>query len=316
MAIRTACVLGASGFVGRAACARLAGDGVDLRVLTRTRARANPLLVLPSIDVRVANPQDEDSLTRVFEGMDAVVNLVGILHEGGGATFEAVHAELPRKVANACRAAGVRRLVHMSALGASETAPSAYLRSKARGEAAARNGGDGLEVVMLRPSVVFGEEDRSLNLFARLHAYFPAIPLAAAEAKLQPVWVEDVARALSHAVRHGPAGKAYALCGPHVYSLRDLVATMGRLAGRERPVLALPHWAGALQAAVLGHLPGKLITSDNLRSLSVPNTCEGPWPAELGFQPAALEVVAPTYLGTAGPRGRYSAFRYRAGRQP
>lgn len=313
MTIRSACVLGASGFVGRAACARLDADGIEVRAVTRSRARASALLVLPTIDLRVVNPHDEESLARQFEGMDAVVNLVGILHEGGAATFDAVHAQLPRKVANACRAAGVKRLVHMSALGAAESAPSAYLRSKARGEAAAR-AVDGLEVVVVRPSVIFGEEDRSFNLFARLHSLLPVIALAAADARLQPVWVEDVARVLSHAVRHGPAGRTYELCGPRAYSLRELVSLAGRLAGREKPVIALPHWAGVLQAQVLGHLPGRLITRDNLRSLEAPNTCGGPFPPELGFQPAALEAVAPAWLGVADPRGRYAAFRYRAGR--
>lgn len=315
MEIRNVCLLGATGFVGRALAARLYEEGIDARVITRRRMHASRLLVLPTLDLRVADPHDEEALTRHFAGMDAVVNLVGILHEGGGATFQSAHVDLPRKVANACRAAGVPRLVHMSALGASETAPSEYLRSKARGEASVRQGaGESVGVTIFRPSVIFGAEDRFLNLFARLVAMFPVIPLAGAEARFQPVWVEDVARAMTHALRSPASGRVYELCGPRAYTLEELVAFVARVTGKRRAIVALPSWAGQLQATALEFLPGTLMTRDNLRSMSVPNTCSGPFPEAFGFKPAAMEAVVPGYMAGANVKGRYDAYRNRAGR--
>jgi len=310
MQIRSACLIGATGFVGRALAAQLHARGVALRVITRQRVRANPLLVLPTIDVRVADTHDEEALTRHFEGVDAVVNLVGILHEGRNASFQAVHAELPRKVANACRAAGVGRLVHMSALGAAESAPSEYLRTKWRGEENVRQGaGEALATTIFRPSVIFGAHDRFLNLFAQLVDVFPLVPLAGADARFQPVWVEDVARAMAQAVVESLPARTYELCGPRVYTLAGLVARVAELRSRRRWIMPLPAWAATLQALVFEHLPGRLITRDNLRSMSVPNTCSGPWPAELGFQPASLEAVVPAYLAGNGSQSRLDRFR-------
>ena len=315
MEIRNVCLLGATGFVGRALAAKLFEQGVDARVITRRRMHASRLLVLPTLDLVVADPHDEEALTRHFAGMDAVVNLVGILHEGGGATFQSAHVELPRKVANACRAAGVPRLVHMSALGASESAPSEYLRSKARGEASVRQGaGDALGVTIFRPAVIYGAQDHFLNLFARLVSVFPVFPLAAADARFQPIWVEDVARAMAHAVRHAAPGRTYELCGPSAYSLKELVDFVAGVTGQRSKVVALPAWAGQLQAVVFEHLPGKLMTRDNLRSMSVANTCSGPFPEAFGFKPAALETIVPGYMAGKSLKGRYDDYRNRAGR--
>jgi len=242
------------------------------------------------------------------------VNLCGILHESGRQTFEAVHAELPNKIVGACRAAGVGQLVHVSAIGASEAAPSAYLRSKAHGENAIRESAASLPWTILRPSVIFGEGDRFLNTFARLLATFPFLPLAGASARFQPVWVEDVARAVVAVLGNTPSfGRTYELCGPRVYSLEELVAYVGEVTGHSRPVIPLPGWAGAMQALVLEHLPGKMMTRDNLKSMSVDNVGSGPFP-DLGFRPAPLEAIAPQYLAGRGTRSRYNLFRYRAGR--
>jgi uncharacterized protein YbjT (DUF2867 family) len=253
-------------------------------------------------------------LAACFDGMDAVVNLCGILHEGRRQTFEAVHAELPRKAVGACRAAGVGHFVHVSAIGAAESGPSAYLRSKGRGENAIRESVASLPWTILRPSVVFGEGDRFLNTFARLLALFPFVPLAGAHARFQPIWVEDVARAVVAVLGNAPAyGRTYELCGPRVYTLEELVEFVGQTTGHRRPVIALPGWAGALQAFVLEHLPGKMMTRDNLRSMSVDNVASGPFP-DLGFRPAPLEAVAPQYLASRATRSRYDLFRHRAGR--
>ena len=271
--------------------------------------------MLPNVEIAVADPHDEVALAKQFEGFDAVVNLCGILHESGRATFESVHVELPRKAVGACRAAGVGHFVHMSALGASESAPSEYLRSKARGEKAVREAAASLPCTVLRPSVIFGEHDDFINKFAVLTALFPVLPLAGANARIQPIWVEDVARVIAGALGDPQAfNQAYELCGPRVYTLRELAEFAAAATGRRRLVVAMPEWAGHLQAFVLEHLPGKLMTRDNLRSLCVDNVCSGAFPRRFGFEPAALEVVVPQYLSGRNARARYNLFRYRAGR--
>lgn len=316
MNIQNVCILGATGFVGRSLAEQLVERGKSLRVITRRSTSATRLLVLPTIDVVVGDPHDEEVLTRRFEGMDAVVNLAAILHERRGRTFQSVHVELPRKVVNACRAAGVPRLIHMSALGANENAPSAYLRTRGQGENVVRQAAlDALDLTIFRPSVIFGAEDTFLNLFAKLARLFPVVPLARPGARFQPVWVEDVARAIAHALDDPrAAGKTYELCGPKAYTLEQIVTFVVALTGRRRLVLPLPDWAANLQAAVFEHLPGPLLTRDNLRSMAVDNVCAGPFPEAFGLRPASMESIVPEYLADASLKGRYRYYRYRAGR--
>jgi NADH dehydrogenase len=313
MDIASICLLGGTGFVGRAIADQATQRGIRVRVLTRSLPRARNLTVLPTVELMAGDPHDEKTLEGAFEGMDAVVNLVGVLHERGRQSFTAVHAELPRKVAQACRASGVQHLVHVSALGASEKAPSRYLRSKAAGEAAVRLATSAVPWTILRPSVIFGEDDRFLNLFATLVRAFPVIPLAAAGARFQPVWVEDVARCCMAAIGNPRAfGQAYDLCGPRVYTLEELVLLVARTQGLARKVIALPGPLAQVQAFVLEHLPGKLMTRDNLRSMSVDNVCSGRAPAICAFEPTAVEAVIPEYMGPQSIGERYA--RYRAGR--
>ena len=315
MRIASACLVGGSGFVGRAVAEALCERGLRVRVVTRGATRSRPLWVLPTVEISQADPHDEVQLAACFDGMDAVVNLCGILHETRRESFQAVHVELPRKVVGACRAAGVGHLVHVSAIGASESGPSAYLRSKGRGEGEIRESAASLPWTIVRPSVIFGEGDRFLNTFARLVAIFPFVPLAGAQARFQPIWVEDVARAVSAILGNPQAyGRTYELCGPRVYTLQELVEFVGETTGHRRPVMPLPAWAGTLQAFVLEHLPGKMMTRDNLKSMSVANVASGPFPDALGFLPAPLEAIAPLYLAGRGTRSRYPLFRYRAGR--
>ncbi len=233
--------------------------------------------------------------------------------EGARATFRSAHVELPRKIAEACRAAGVRHLVHMSALGASRDGPSEYLRSKAEGEESARSAG--VACTIFRPSVIFGEHDRFLNFFATLLTYFPVIPLAGARARFQPIWVEDVARAMVAAIGDKRTfGEAYGLCGPSAYTLAELVRAVGEITGHRRPMVGLPEPAAQLQALVLEHLPGKKMTRDNLRSMRVDNVCSAGFPPIFGFQPAPLEAIVPAYLAREGLRDRYDKYRHYAGR--
>lgn len=308
-------VLGASGFVGRSVCARLAGEGVAVRALTRGRVKSRPLAVIPSLEIAEGSPHDEGDLARALDGMDAVVNLVGILHQSRREPFEKVHARLPARLARACLAAGVRRLVHVSALHADPAGPSEYLRSRGRGEAALRAEGAGLAITILKPSVIFGRDDSFLNLFAGLVKPLPVVPLAGAGVRFQPVWVEDVARAVAACLADArTAGQSYDLCGPATYTLAEIVRYVARLQGLERRIVPLPGWAATAQALVLERLPGPVMTRDNLASMKVDSVCGCPFPAVFGFEPSAMEAIVPEYLAAGGPLDRYAGYRRGGGR--
>lgn len=312
---RRVLVLGGTGFVGRSLCERLVRDGWTVRVPTRRLAHGRALQVLPTIELLQADVHDPAALKALLADCDAVVNLVAILH-GSVPAFERVHVTLPQQLAAACAAAGVRRLVHVSALGVGPGAPSNYLRSKTAGEAALTSAG--LALTLIRPSVIFGAADRFLNLFARLQAVAPVMPLAGADARFQPVWVEDVAGAIVKALaRRDSLGQVVEAAGPGVYTLADLVRLAGRWAGHERPVIPLPMALGRLQAGLMSLLPGEpLMSADNLDSMRVPNVATGTLPglAALGVEPTALEAVAPFYLGPRPGRSRFGGFRAHARR--
>jgi uncharacterized protein YbjT (DUF2867 family) len=315
MNIESVCLVGGSGYVGRSVADHIATSGRRLRVLTRSRPRAMSITVLPTAELMVCDPHDPAALDRAFAGMDAVVNLVGILHSSRRQSFRACHVELPRKIAAACSRAGVSHLLHMSALGADAKGPSEYQRSKAEGEAAVREAAGKVPVTIFRPSIIFGEQDAFLNMFARFLAFAPVFPLARAHARFQPIWVEDVARCFAGALGNPRTfGQAYELGGPRVYTLAELVRLVGEITGRRRAVLALPEPLARLQAFMLEHLPGKLMTRDNLASMQVDNVCAEPFPAVFGFEPAPLETVVPEYLAGSQAGSRFDKFRYHAGR--
>ncbi len=315
-------ILGGTGFVGRQLCSvlveRSGGGAADVLVPSRRPERAKHLQSLPTVRLAAADVHDEAQLTALLRGRDAVVNLVAILH-GSDAAFERTHVELPRKLARACAAAGVRRVVHVSALGVGPGAPSRYLRSKTAGEAVLREAG--LDLTVLRPSVIFGAHDRFLNLFATLQAVFPVMPLAGAQARFQPVWVGDVAAAIDRTLRHDATigatiGATYECAGPTVYTLKELVEAAGRWARHPRPVIALPDALGRLQAMAMEMLPGEpLMSRDNVASMSVPNVATGKLPglAALGITPASLESVGPGYLSPGRGMARLDAWRAHRG---
>jgi NADH dehydrogenase len=316
-------VVGGSGFIGRHLVAALAAAGIRVTVPSRRRERAKHLILLPTVDVVEADVMAGGVLERLCAGKQAVYNLVGILHgrrgrrdERGqndyGPDFARMHVELPQAIVAACRASGARRLLHVSALGAAPDAPSEYLRSKAIGEQAVLAAED-LDVTVFRPSVVFGPEDRFLNRFALFAKLLPVFAVPSPEARFQPVYVSDVARTLHFALEEPSArGRAYELCGPRVFTMKELVEFVCAATGKRRLVVGLPPRLSYLQAWMLEHLPGKLMTRDNWLSMQVPNTCEAPFPFRL--QPQALEAVAPAYLSPAGPRERYPQLRWRARR--
>ena len=248
-------VLGGTGFVGRAVCEklteRLARRGTNGRIVVPTRRlpHGREIQSLPALQLVQADVHDDAALGRLVGGVDAVVNLVAILH-GSRDAFERVHVALPRRLAAACRSAGVRRLVHVSALGVGPGAPSDYLRTKTEGEALLQAAG--LDLTVLRPSVIFGADDRFLNLFAKLQSLAPVMPLGFGDARFQPVWVDDVAQAIVTALdRRDSIGRVYECVGPKVYTLAELVRLAGRWSGHERPQIPLPDAVGRLQAALL-----------------------------------------------------------------
>ena len=316
-------VLGGSGFVGRQLCETLSRQRWRITVPTRRLSQVQALLSLPLLQPVETSIHDESTLADLMAGHDAVVNLVAILH-GNEAAFEKAHVALPAKIARACETAGVRRLVHVSALGAAPDAPSMYLRSKARGEAALQAAAQtgSLDLTVLRPSVIFGAQDRFLNLFARLQTVFPVMPLAGADARFQPVWVGDVGTAVLRCLqRPDSIGQTFEACGPDVYTLRELVQLSGRLAGvnegRGRPVIGLPAALGRLQALLMELAPGEpLMSRDNLHSMAVDNIATGRLPGlqALGIAPARLTGIASGYLGTQGRRSRLNDLRRTSGR--
>lgn len=310
------CVIGGSGFVGRHIVELLVREEFDVVVPTRRRERAKHLITLPTVDVVETDVHDPAALVRVFTGVDAVINLVGILHSRSGspygADFARAHVELPEKIVAACRDAGVQHLVHMSALKAAVDAPSEYLRSKADGEAAVKRA----EVpwTIFRPSVVFGPEDQFLNTFAKLQRTFPVVPLACPDAKFQPIFVEDVARCFVASLeREESHGRTYELAGPKVYALKELVEYAGTVSGHPRTVIGLSDGLSWMQARMMEFMPVRVMSRDNVRSMQVPNTSAEPLPFGLSATP--LEAVAPVYLKGYYPRSRYSEFRYYAGRK-
>jgi len=315
MNITKVTILGGAGFVGGYLARVLAQRGVAVTVPTRNRERAKrELIVLPTVDVVQAGFATDAELDRLIEQTDAVVNLVGILHEARRGDFQRVHAELPARIAAACARTGVKRLVHMSALCAGPEAPSAYLRSKGEGEARVlAAAGSALAVTVFRPSVIFGLGDSFLTLFARMLGLAPVVLLGSPTARFQPVWVEDVVRAIADALPDPMTfGQRYELCGPAIYTLRELMALTGKACGHERPIIGLSDGLSYLQALVMELSPVKILTRDNLRSMSVDNVCGCGWPSAFRFAPSALEAVLPTYLGSDSTS--YDGFRARAGR--
>ena len=316
-------VLGGSGFVGRHLVAALARRGIRVSVPTRRRERAKHLILLPTVDVVEADINAPGVLARLARGKQAIINLVGILHgrrgrpdERGpnnyGPDFARAHVEIAQAAVGACRSSRARRLLHMSALGASPTAPSEYLRSKGIAEQAVLAAED-LEVSVFRPSVIFGPEDAFLNMFACLAKVLPVLVLACPQARFQPVYVGDVARAFSTALDAPEArGRRYDLGGPRVYTLKELVRYVCEVTGRHRLVIGLPDPLSYLMARAMELSPRPMMTRDNYYSMQVPSTCDGPFP--FGIQPQALEAIAPTYLAPSGPRERYPQLRWRARR--
>jgi NADH dehydrogenase len=294
-------VLGGTGFVGRTLCAQLIAAGFAVRVGSRNRQRHRNLLVLPGLQLIQADIHDFEQLRRLFSGVDVVVNLVGILNERGhdGSGFRRAHVELVETIIRSCHETGVRRLLHMSALKANaERGPSHYLRSKGQAEQLIRSAAAGIDFTIFRPSVIFGPDDGFLNRFARILRAVPVLPLAQLEARFAPVYVDDVAQAMLRALDTSHShGETYELCGPQIYSLREILNFLKRELGLRRAIVGLPLALGHIQAWLADYLiPGKPFSIDNLKSMTVANVCSDNGFARLKLEPRQMSLIASQYL--------------------
>jgi len=296
------CVLGGSGFVGSELVTQLVHAGHWVRVPTRNLADAERLRVLDTAELRLANVHEPRVLSQLFGDCDAVINLIGILNPRGQATFEAVHTTLAAKVMAAARGAGVRRVLHMSALGAGERAPSRYLRSKGAAEALLRAVPHPETahpaVTIFRPSVIFGAGDSLTNRFAALLRLGGGwLPLARPGTRFAPISVLDVAAAFVRALgEHESFGATYELCGPQVMTLEELVRLTARVAQLPCHIVRVPDVLARIQGLVMGLLPGKPFSLDNFRSLTLDCVCRENGCAALGIAPRPLLAELPLYL--------------------
>ncbi|HYA80968.1 MAG TPA: complex I NDUFA9 subunit family protein [Methylocystis sp.] len=323
---RLVTVFGGSGFVGRHVVRALARRGWRIRVACRRPDLAfflQPLGGVGQISCVQANVRDPDSIKAALQGAEAVVNLIGILAESGKQRFSTLQADGPRLIGETARLAGVKRFVHVSAIGADAGSASAYARTKAIGEAGAR--GEFPGCVILRPSIVFGPEDDFFNRFGTMARFFPVIPLVGGDTKFQPVYVGDVAKAVALAVDgKAEAGATYELGGPEVKTFEQLVRYVLEVVGRDRTVMKLSFGLGALVAGVtsflskisLGLFPALLtMTRDQVELLKHDNVVsqeakeEGRTLQGLGIEPEAVEAIVPSYLWRYRKTGQYQLQR-------
>jgi len=316
---KTICLTGGSGFVGQHLVHKLTQQGYRVRVLTRRRERHRGIIVNPAVTLIEADIHDTNQLRQQFRGVDVIINLVGILNESGskGDGFRRAHVELPEKIVVAALDSGVNRLLHMSALNADAGEQhSLYLRTKGEGEnlvhaAAAK----GLVVTSFRPSVIFGAGDSFFNRFATLLKLSrPLFPLACPESRFAPVYVNDVTEAMCRSLDDATGNERLELCGPEIYTLKELVSYTREQLGLHCMITGLGDGLSRLQARMLGIMPGKPFTLDNYYSLQKDSTCSANALPTLGITPTPIAAVVPGYLANRTPRGQYDAFRRRSRR--
>jgi uncharacterized protein YbjT (DUF2867 family) len=295
-------LIGGSGFIGQKIAGGLSALGHSVLLPTRKAAYAKELWVLPKLQVIEANIHDPSVLADLCQrlGPDGVViNLVGVLHDKTGSPygpgFLKNHVELTKKIITAMNAAHLKRYIHMSALGASSSGASMYQRSKGDAENLVK--ASDLDWTIFRPSVVFGEKDKFINLFASLQKFAPILPLGGANVKFQPVYVSDVAQAFVKSIAMSETiGRVFDLAGPRVYTLAELVNFAGMVGGRKSIVIPLPKPLAYLQAGLLEMMPGPtLMSRDNLASMSednvLPAGAENSLEKVFAINPQALDVL-------------------------
>ncbi|MFK8079843.1 MAG: complex I NDUFA9 subunit family protein [Granulosicoccus sp.] len=315
MSIRRVTLLGGSGFVGSQLTYRLAEIFDEVVVLTRRASRVRKLRTLANVKAVEVNVHDNEGLIAALNGSEVVINLVGILNEGGNkdeSSFRNAHLGLTEKVLSACKTAGVKRYLHMSALNANaEKGSSEYLRTKGMAEDLVRQTSSDLDWTIFQPSIIFGEHDAFFNRFAGLLRVMPIFPLAVPEALMSPVFIGDVCDVMIGSIDDSAAsGATIELCGPQDYTLKELVEYTAATAGMSRKVIGLPDWASRMQARVMELVPGKPFSRDNYLSLQTPSVCSD----GCQRQTTSLDAVVPHYLGTADWAGRLQKRRTAARR--
>ena len=304
---RRVTVLGASGFVGRYIVKHFAEEGAVIAAVSRHASVAGFLKPMGDVGQVVpidADIRDDRALAAVVAQAEIVVNAVGILYERRAQKFDAIHARLPVRLAVAAQRAGVRQIVHVSAIGGDLQSPSAYARSKAAGEAELRAAFP--DAIVLRPSLVFGPEDDFFNRFATYARFLPALPLIGGGAtRFQPAYVGDVAAAAVAAVNRREFGRVFELAGPKIYSFREMMELLLREIGRKRVLVSIPSGLAAFQAWFLEFLPKPPLTRDQVRMLERDNVPSQDMPGllDLGITPTALELILPSYLARFRRRG-------------
>ena len=302
-------IFGGSGFVGRYVVSRLAARGCEIRVVTRRPDRASFLKVYGDVGQIVplaSDLRDEKALLSTMEGSTAVINLIGIIAQSKRESFESVHVEVPRRIGLACNQLGIKNVVHLSAIGASVGAEAEYSRSKGYGERVLMETLP--EVKIVRPSLIFGPEDKFFNLFAQVMTLSPLIPLmGGGKTRFQPVYVGDCAQAVINALEVSEQ-KTYEAGGPHIYTFRELMELISKTIRRKRWFYSVPWSVAFLKARVLEVLPSPLLTRDQVRLLMKDSVVSsGALTLEdLGITPTAVEAIIPSYLERFRPGGRFS----------
>ena len=312
MKVKQIAVLGGAGFLGSALVAQLSAAGYAVKVMTRRRESAKHLLLLPTVKVVQTDVLNTASLRKELQGCDAVVNLIGILHQSKKISFERMHHQFPKQVAKLCAELKIPRLLHVSALGVSANAPSLYLQSKYAGEQAVLKQA-GVTSTIFRPSVIFGRGDSFINLFAKLVKLLPVVLLAKPNCRFQPVYVEDVVKVMLASLENSAsAGQCYELAGPKVYRLSELVRVVAQAVGKRPIIIGLNNTLSYMQAFFMEWLPVKLMTRDNVRSMQVDNVSSQSLP--FGIRATPLEAVMTDFLNGQNPRNQYNQLRVTAGR--
>lgn len=301
MKIETVTILGGTGFVGNHLAPALANAGYKVRILARRPERHRNLRVVKNCTVVPLESSDVDVLSKEFQRADAVINLVGILNESKHTSFEDLHVKLSESVIEACLQSKTQRLLHMSALNASESQnSSSYLHSKGKGENRVHTLTAGaVKVTSFRPSVIFGPGDSFINRFAQLVRIPGPMPLACPESTFAPVYIGDVVEAFVRSLEDKNTwGKRYELCGPRTFTLKEIVKYITWHKGIHKVIIGLGNRLSRLQAKLLGMAPGKPFTMDNYRSLQIPSVCNEDGLAELGIEATDMDAIVPKMLGS------------------